>query len=157
MRQLFRLQNVSTVRRDRINSDEEERQRLGYELRTGVRFAGLNGDLSAAPLRYRAAASSSPPSPSATPRPSGAYLGWTRRKNKDQLGFVLDTERGFWARTDQETAGDPEDPLSASTQRVIPYVEDTRNCLMLRLEENHASEVLASLQSALKSAIQVVY
>ena len=47
LRQLFRLQNVSTVRRDRINSDEEERQRLGYELRTGVRFAGRDGDLSA--------------------------------------------------------------------------------------------------------------
>ena len=36
---LFRLQNVATKRRDRINCDEEERVRLGYELRTGVRFA----------------------------------------------------------------------------------------------------------------------
>ena len=30
---LFRLQNVSTRRRDKINSDEEERQRQGYEIR----------------------------------------------------------------------------------------------------------------------------
>jgi hypothetical protein len=35
---LFRLQNVSTRRRDRISSDEEERMRQGYELRTAVRF-----------------------------------------------------------------------------------------------------------------------
>ncbi len=158
LRQLFRLQNVSTVRRDRINSDEEERQRLGYELRTGVRFAGRDGDLSArattlwsggqrlATLTYGNAATL-----------WRINLGWTRRKNKDQLGFVLDTERGFWARTEQETTGDPEDPLSASTSRVIPYVEDTRNCLMLRLEEDHPPEVLASLQSALKNAIQVVF
>jgi len=158
LRQLFRLQNVSTVRRDRINSDEEERQRLGYELRTGVRFAGRDGDLSA-----RAATLRSGGQKLATLTYGNAAtlwrinLGWTRRKNKDQLGFVLDTERGFWARTEQETTGDPEDPLSASTSRVIPYVEDTRNCLMLRLEENHPPEVLASLQSALKNAIQVVF
>ena len=30
---LLRLQNVATKRRDRINSDEEERTRLGYEIR----------------------------------------------------------------------------------------------------------------------------
>ena len=158
LRQLFRLQNVSTVRRDRINSDEEERQRLGYEIRTGVRFAGLNGDASARTATIRSGGKEL-----ATLTYGNAAtlwrinLGWTRRKNKGQLGFVLDTERGFWARNDQETTGDPEDPLSASTSRVIPYVEDTRNCLMLRLEENHPPEVLASLQSALKNAIQVVY
>jgi len=158
LRQLFRLQNVSTVRRDRINSDEEERQRLGYELRTGVRFAGLNGDLSA-----RTATIQRDDSTLATLTYGSAAtlwrinLGWTRRKNKDQLGFVLDTERGFWARSDRETTADPEDPISASTQRVIPYVEDTRNCLMVRLEEDHSPEVLASLQSALKNAIQVIY
>jgi len=160
LRQLFRLQNVSTVRRDRINSDEEERQRLGYEIRTGVRFAGRGtpGDLSA-----RNATLQSDGQKLATLTYGNAAtlwrinLGWTRRKNKDQLGFVLDTERGFWGRTDQETTGDPEDPLSASTSRVIPYVEDTRNCLMLRLEGTVDDRILASLQSALKNAIQVVY
>ena len=39
LERLFRLQNVSTRRRDKINSDEEERQRQGYEIRTGVRFS----------------------------------------------------------------------------------------------------------------------
>ena len=38
MQPLFRLQNVTTKRTDRINSDEEERLRLGFELRTAVRF-----------------------------------------------------------------------------------------------------------------------
>jgi hypothetical protein len=78
-------------------------------------------------------------------------------KKKRSLPYFFDTERGFWARTDQETTGDSEGPLSASTSRVIPYVEDTRNCLMLHLEENHPPEVFSSLQSALKNAIQVVY
>ena len=36
---LFRLQNVNTKRRDLITSDEEERQRRGYDIISGVRFA----------------------------------------------------------------------------------------------------------------------
>jgi hypothetical protein len=36
---MFRLQNVSTKRREKINSDEEERRRMGYQVQTGVRFA----------------------------------------------------------------------------------------------------------------------
>jgi ATP-dependent helicase YprA (DUF1998 family) len=35
---LMRMQNVSTKRRDRINSDEEERMRMGYEVITSVRI-----------------------------------------------------------------------------------------------------------------------
>ena len=56
--------------------------------------------------------------------------GWSRRKNKQQLGFVLDVERGYWARNEQEVPeGSDPDPLSARVARVIPYVEDRRNCL----------------------------
>src|SRR3712207_998427 len=47
--------------------------------------------------------------------------------------------------------------MSASTRRVIPYAEDIRNCLLLMLDEHHPPEALASLQSALKNAIQVAY
>ena len=40
---LLRLQNVATKRRDRITSDEEERTRLGYEIRSGLRFKDVSG------------------------------------------------------------------------------------------------------------------
>ena len=43
LRQLLRLQNVATKRRDKINCDEEERLRLGYDIMTGVRFADHAG------------------------------------------------------------------------------------------------------------------
>jgi hypothetical protein len=28
-------------------------------------------------------------------------LGWRRRRNRDQYGFVLDTERGYWQRSEE--------------------------------------------------------
>ena len=51
MPNLFRMQNVVTRRRDRINSDEEERVRMGYDLRTGVRFAERNHRLGSIPFK----------------------------------------------------------------------------------------------------------
>src|SRR5262249_25424312 len=98
-RYLFRMRNVSTKRREKINSDEEERQRMGFELKTGFHFARRGGELSSrkadvtdasaqalAELHYGAAATL-----------WRINLGWTRRSNKGNLGFVLDLERGYWA------------------------------------------------------------
>ena len=73
-------------------------------------------------------------------------LGWTRRKNKEQLGFVLDTERGYWATNDAGGADDPDDPMSRRQQRVIPYVEDRRNCAAPRARRGRSTpSVMASL------------
>ena len=83
---LFRLQNVATRRRDKINSDEEERMRLGYEIRTAVRFSEQDGHPAyhlgmveregetLAKLTYGHAATL-----------WRINLGWMRRKNKEQL------------------------------------------------------------------------
>jgi very-short-patch-repair endonuclease len=83
-------------------------------------------------------------------------LGWMRRKNKEQYGFVLDTERGYWGKTDEST-DDPDDPMSLRRDRVIPYVEDRRNCLLFEPGDAQNATVMASLQAILKSAIQVKY
>ena len=63
---------------------------------------------------------------------------------------------GYWARNNQD-AEDEDDPLSARTERVIPYVEDRRNCLLIDPAEALDSAAMASLQAALKNAIQVEY
>lgn len=154
---LLRLQNVVTQRRDRINADEEDRLRLGYEVRTGVRFSERDGapdirtalvrhdDHKLARLTYAQTATL-----------WRINLGWARRKNKHQYGFVLDIERGYWGRNEQNE-DDPEDPMSERTRRVIPYVEDNRNCLLLEPLIGLEIEEMASLQAALKRAIETVF
>lgn len=153
---LFRMQNVATRRRDRINSDEEERFRLGYELRTGVRFARRGGVVSA---RQAQVISRDGLHLALLTYGHGTTLwrmnlGWRRRKDKDQTGYVLDIERGYWAKS-QVVDDDPEDPLSPRVERVIPYVEDTRNCIIIRMADDLAAEQMASLEAAFKTAIQV--
>lgn len=153
VRQLFRLQNVVTKRRDRINCDEEERLRQGYELRTAIRFAEREGAAS-----FKTACLEIDGHPLATIHYGHAAtlwrvnMGWRRRKSQDQTGFVLDIERGYWASTGDET--DPEDPMSPRRVRVIPFVEDRRNCLIFEPAARLDLNAMASLQAALKNAIQ---
>ena len=157
MTSLFRMQNVVTKRRDRINSDEEERVRLGYEIITAVRFAppGIPPRISTASLKVGTdeVAKLSYGHAATIWR---INLGWSRRKEKMQKGFVLDIERGYWAKNDQN-ALDEDDPMSERRKRVIPYVEDRRNCLLFEPIDDLSEIVMASLQSALKNAIQVEY
>jgi very-short-patch-repair endonuclease len=155
---LFRLRNVSTRRRERINCDEEERVRLGYDIITSLRFNEYESGVSCrvasvekdgeelARLTYGHAANL-----------WRINLGWARRKNKGQYGFVIDMERGYWARNEQMAEEDADDPMSPKTSRVIPYVEDHRNCMLLEPSEDLDMKAMASLQSALKNAIQVRY
>ncbi len=154
---LFRMENVSTRRTDRINSDEEERLRLGFEIRSGVRFAEHGGRTS-----QRCAVVGGPNGPlieltyGDTATLWRINLGWRRRARKEDLGFYLDTERGYWAKNQQDE-DDSDDPLSKSVKRVIPYVEDWRNCLLLEPTRALEPGEMASLESALRHAIQVTY
>ncbi len=156
--QLFRLRNVSTKRRDRINSDEEERLRLGFDLQATIRFAEHGKGLS-----FRAAAIEYEGKPLAklTYGDSATIwrinLGWRRRKNKPQYGFLLDREQGLWERNEQTDRADDQDAFSARVERVVPYVKDHKNCLLIELLIPFDQRMMASLQAALKNAIQVVY
>jgi very-short-patch-repair endonuclease len=160
MPSLFRLQNVSTRRRERINCDEEERLRLGYQIQTAVRFGEQGGRPS-----YRTATVEHDGEELATLAYGQAAtlwrinLGENRRKVKERLGFVLDIERGYWQKSEQvvDEGDEPADPLSARTALVIPYVEDRRNALLVAFNEAYDCGIVASLQAALKNAIQVRY
>ncbi|NBB81125.1 MAG: DEAD/DEAH box helicase [Verrucomicrobia bacterium] len=158
---MFRLQNVITTRVERINSDEEERLRMGYEVRTVLRYAQRAGRT----LKRTARIEVNGETFGTLAYGQAANLwrinfGENRRKNKDQLGYMLDTERGFWQKSQneqEENDAADSDPMSNSIARVIPYVEDHRNCLIIDLSEEISNERMASFEAAFKKAIQVTF
>ena len=164
MRNLLRMQNVSTRRRRRITSDEEERRRVGYKLRSGIRFsqrqqrplvkqADLTDEAGSVLLRltYGDAATI-----------WRANMGPSRRRATTRDGFMLDLDTGYWGRANDndEDGGDEdgEEPDSGRFQRVIPFVTDSRNALLIEPAEgiDLDMDAMATLQAALKSAMEVV-
>lgn len=154
---LFRLQNVSTRRRDRITSDEEERQRQGYEVRTSYRFVEHGGVPS---FRVGEARSSGSTLATLTYGQSATLwrinMGWTRSVKQNKCGFMLDTERGYWAKSESPD-DDVDDPMSKKQALVIPFVEDHKNALLIKPSPPLDLAQMASLQAALKTAIGVIY
>jgi hypothetical protein len=155
---LFTMQNVSARRRDRITSDEEERQRQGYELRTGVRFARREGAVSVqsaellsttgevlATLRYGDSATL-----------WRINLGWRRRKNKSVFGFDLDSERGYWGKPPGAADGQTE-AHAPRMMTVVPFVADNRNALVITPAFALTKPEMASLQAGIKGAIQELF
>ena len=157
---LLRLQNVATQRRDKINSDEEERLKLGYEVVTSVRWpqrdgrtAGREGRVQSseatalARLRFAQAATL-----------WRVNLGWRRRRPDRAAGFTLDVERGFWEKSDEEgdAAANQDDPFTQRKQKVVPFVEDSKNCLLFEPDAALQAD-LCSLSYALKRGILARY
>jgi len=154
---LYRIEQVSTRRAYRINSDEEERQRQGYEMITTLRFGEKGGKprVSSAlledgegellELKYGPAATL-----------WRINLGWRRRKEKSVYGFSLDPHSGEWTKDSQAPTDAEDDKVSEgkTVQRVTPFVRDTRNVLLVRPATDLPSEVMISLQYALKRGIE---
>src|SRR3546814_6613121 len=69
---------------------------------------------------------------------------------------MLDVDRGYWGNDADEPADDDE-PTGPRMRRVIPFVEDTRNCLLIKPVEDLDAAAMASLEAAVKHAIQVEF
>jgi ATP-dependent helicase YprA (DUF1998 family) len=166
----LRLHTVFTRRRDSITSDEEERLRAGYIVETSFRFhdhgdrlGRLTGEatdkdgVSLAKLSY---------GDSATVRLTN--LGYRRSVRKGGYGFQLDVVEGKWLgeAPGLDSPGiltsDEEDGLGSAEDverkmRVVPYVEDRRNILMLQLDQKVPVSVAVTLQYALERGIEAVF
>ena len=162
---LFRLQNVVTRRREKINSDEEERTRIGYQIQTGFKFNAGHQQLASrqAELEFSDEEGQRLPVAKLTYASNAEIwrvnLGWRNRSSPAEQGFLINSEKGTWISKSQAESDRNNGPEvgSDSVQRVIPYVHDRRNCLLVQLVQPADESVMASLQAALKVAIQVCY
>ncbi|WP_326603457.1 DEAD/DEAH box helicase [Rhodococcus sp. PD04] len=156
MDRMMRLVSVKTRRRDRISADEEERQRAGHEIVTAVRFVPHGeraGELTSSIVVDGEELGTMTYGDTALIRRMN--VGLRRRKNKDIKGHLLDTLEGRWAREadlEKNTAGEV-----PRIQRVVPYVEDHRNALLVHLDPAISTEVRMAAMYALKRAIEAVY
>ena len=161
---LLRLQTVFTRRRERISSDEEERRRSGFELEVSYRFHD-HGDR---PGRVDAEATHSGQAiahlvygDSASIRI--ANVGRRRRKNPHDRGFWLDTTEGRWlsekAATDSTVDTENLDAAEdvARKLKVIPYVEDRRNILIVRLRDAVDETTSTTLRYALERGAEACF
>ena len=154
---LFQIDQVSTRIAQRITSDEEERQRQGYEMVTAHRFASEGGKLRVETARFQEGETTLLElkyGPATTLW--RINLGWSRRKEKTIYGFNIDVNTGEWSKDAQAPDDDENDKLreGKTVQRVAPYVHDTRNALIVDPGEEHSQESITSLQYALKRAIE---
>lgn len=155
---LLRMQNVATVRRDRITSDEEERRRVGFEVISGVQFAPRRGRR----MFQRAEVTTRGEGSKAVLRLTygdtatvwRVNLGWRRRSNPEQRGFILDVEGGYWGKRQDQV---DDDPMSHRTRRVVPFVTDSRNALLIEPDSPLSIDQMASLEAALKAAIETEF
>ncbi|MEV4897154.1 helicase-related protein, partial [Nonomuraea sp. NPDC055795] len=165
---LLQLHTVYTKRRERISSDEEERRRAGFRLVTSYRFH----DHGTRPGRRDAVVSDGSGSlgtlsfgDSATVRISN--MGRVRAKEGEADGFWLDPADGRWMneREAGEASGDSREmPVvdddgneKRRRKRVIPFVQDTRNILVLKLDVPLPPPVALSLMYALERGIEATF
>ncbi|MCX6354171.1 MAG: DEAD/DEAH box helicase [Candidatus Aureabacteria bacterium] len=152
--ELVQLQNVSLKLVQRITCDEEERQRYGYKLVSSYRFPDIGGrpDRKDADVFVEGKRVMQLSYGDAT----SLYrinMGWANQRGTQPPGFLLDLERGYWARNPSDD-DDPVDPAAGRQVRVVPYVTDTKNALVIRLDPVRSAAEMASLQAAFKEAIQ---
>lgn len=89
--------------------------------------------------------------------------GWRRRKDKNQLGFYINPITGTWSKKDDPNSdeGDKavDEPLldKVPNQRIVPFVEDHRNLLILTPLKVLSLESMATLQAALKRGIEMIF
>lgn len=162
--QLYRIETVETIAVERISINDEERQRQGYELQTTYRFLpGSDGVVQkheAHVVHHGEVFCVMTYSPAA--RIWRINRGWRRRKDKNQLGFYINPITGVWSKQDDPNKDDGAENDEAlldkvPNQRIVPFVEDHRNILILAPVKPLSLAAMATLQAALKRGIEQTF
>lgn len=152
---LVPLQNVSLKLAQRITCDEEERQRFGYKIVTSYRFPEIGGKLDRKDADvYSGGVMVMCVSYGDSTDLYRINLGWKHQGANQRQGFNLDLERGYWSRNQADDQDQDDATAQGRIQRVVPYVKDTKNAMVMRVVPPLPGPEMASLQSAMKEAIQ---
>jgi len=161
---LYQIEQVNTRRADRITSDDEERQRLGYDLLTTFEFPKENGVVKVAKAEMSCGGQ---PLLELSYAPateiSRINLGWRRRENKNEMGFPIHPISGQWGGekqllADSDLRGDDEGNGSEiGFVKITPYVQDRKNALLVRFLADWKPQHLISVKNALKRGIEVEF
>lgn len=155
---LYRIENVDTEPTERITANDEERQRQAFELQTvfewglrhqvvdvrTMRASDAEGEILT--LRY---------GPGATI--TRINKGLRRRKNPSQFGFFINPRTGWWVKEEVDDNGGDGNDDNLQPQRIVPFVQDHKNALLLQPQGDCEPVALATLQHALKRGIEAVY
>lgn len=164
VKNLYRIENVSTKRAERITANEEERTRQGYEMQTTLQFAQADEKLQ---MVLSEISDSEGPLLELQYGPAATIwrmnYGWRRRKEKAVRGFMMNPVTGHWVGGVDEAGdenGDDAPPDKTPPQRIVPFVEDRRNILVIRPSYRLgvlSASSMTTLQYALKRGIEAVY
>ncbi len=165
MSDLMRLETVFTVRRQRISSDEEERRRAGFELRTAFRFSdhGARSGRSAATVKDTGGSDLAELVYGDTATVRVINMGRRRRRDRNDVGFWIDPVTGRWLSEAKATENVPDEEGLGSfsdakkVAKVIPYVEDSKNILLLRWSTPLSNEQAVTLRYALERGMEAVF
>jgi hypothetical protein len=166
--ELYRIETVETHPVERISVNDEDRQRQGFDIITTYRYLPGPGG---APDRMGADVTANGDSvASLTYSPAAALWrinrGWKRRKDKKQLGFYINPLSGRWSKKedadgDDDSGESPEDAQEkkAASQRIVPFVEDHRNILIITPPPSSfmPESAMATIQAALKRGIEQTF
>lgn len=149
---------VDTEAVERITANDEERQRQAFELQTTFQWARRNGKTDARTvltrdkegdilyLRYSAGATI-----------TRINKGLRRRKDANVFGFNLNPRSGYWQKEDDGSSSEPPNPDNVPPQRIVPFVEDQKNALLLQPVGEWSDTTLATVQYALKRGIETAF
>lgn len=152
---LFKMTDVVTRRQDRINSDDEVRQRAGYEIIRAFRFQQHGGGEIFKPAELLDANGKPLVKLKYGPGANLYALNLGRKKSGKSRGFYLDRASGNWLSAGSDGLADP--ATAGQIDSVIPYVVDNRNCLLFEPQPELSRSELHSLKEALRLGIQQLY
>ncbi|HET8554708.1 MAG TPA: DEAD/DEAH box helicase [Rhodanobacteraceae bacterium] len=154
---LFKIENVDTQPAERITANDEDRQRQAFELQTTFQWAIRNGQPDVRSVR----AADDEGDILQLHYGAGATItrinkGMRRRRDPSVYGFLVNPTNGWFAREEDADNGE-NDPNHVLPQRIVPFVEDHKNALLLQPEGDWGEGTLTTLQYALKRGIEAQF